>query len=80
MKYLKKFNESDALSDIKNTCKDILLELSDKGVEYKIYEYKGSSLHHTHTKDKWRDSKDIIRVEIGNGTDTVKLKEFESEN
>jgi hypothetical protein len=79
MKYLKKFNESDALSDIKDTCKDILLELSDKGVEYKIYEYKGSSLHHTHTKDKWRDSKDIIRVEIGNGTDIVKLKEFESE-
>ena len=79
MKYLRKFNESGALSDIKDTCKDILLELSDKGVEYKIYEYKGSSLHHTHTKDKWRDSKDIIRVEIGNGTDTVKLKEFESE-
>jgi len=79
MKYLKKFNESVVLSEIKNTCKDILLELSDKGVEYKIYEYKGSSLHHTHTKDKWRDSKDIIRVEISNGTDTVKLKEFESE-
>ena len=76
MKYLRKFNESDALSDIKDTCKDILLELSDKGVGYKIYEYKGSSLHHTHTKDH---SKDMIRVEIGNGTDTVKLKEFESE-
>lgn len=76
MKYLRKFNESDALSDIKDTCKDILLELSDKGVEYKIYEYKGSRLHHTHTKDH---SKDMIRVEIGNGTDTVKLKEFESE-
>ena len=69
MKYLKKFNESNALSEIKDTCKDILLELSDRGVDYMIYDYKGS-------KDS---NKDMIIFQIGNDTDIVKLKEFESE-
>lgn len=70
MKHLKKFNESYALSEIKDTCKDILLELSDKGVDYMIYDNRGSSKG---------SSKDMIIIQIGNDTDTIKLKEFESE-
>jgi hypothetical protein len=40
MKYLKRFNESVYLQlpNIRNTCKDILLELSDRGIRYEIYD------------------------------------------
>jgi hypothetical protein len=73
MKYLRKFNESVYLQlpNIRNTCKDILLELSDRGIRYEIYGYEG-----VHKEDSTRD---IIRVEIGDENISVKLKEFELE-
>jgi len=73
MKYLKRFNESVYLQlpNIRNTCKDILLELSDRGIRYEIYGYEG-----VHKEDSTRD---IIRVEIGDENISVKLKEFELE-
>jgi hypothetical protein len=73
MKYLKRFNESVYLQlpNIRNTCKDILLELSDRGIRYEIYGYEG--VH------KEGSTIDIIRVEIGDENISVKLKEFELE-
>jgi hypothetical protein len=73
MKHLKRFNESVYLQlpNIRNTCKDILLELSDRGIRYEIYGYEG-----VHKEDSTRD---IIRVEIGDENISVKLKEFELE-
>jgi hypothetical protein len=73
MKHLKRFNESVYLQlpNIRNTCKDILLELSDRGIRYEIYGYEG--VH------KEGSTRDIIRVEIGDENISVKLKEFELE-
>jgi hypothetical protein len=73
MKHLKRFNESVYLQlpNIRNTCKDILLELSDRGIRYEIYGYED-----VHKEDSTRD---IIRVEIGDENISVKLKEFELE-
>jgi hypothetical protein len=59
------------LPNIRNTCKDILLELSDRGIRYEIYGYEG--VH------KEGSTIDIIRVEIGDENISVKLKEFELE-
>jgi hypothetical protein len=73
MKHLKRFNESVYLQlpNIRNTCKDILLELSDRGIRYEIYGYE--DVH------KEGSTIDIIRVEIGDENISVKLKEFELE-
>lgn len=67
MKYLKSFNEStyQYLSDVRNNCNDILLELNDKGIKYEIYGFEGGL--------------GSIRIEIGDERKTVKLKEFELE-
>ena len=80
MKYLKGFNESthyQYLSDVRNNCKDILLELNDRGTKYEIYGFEGVQMGSRHSKDSY--VADLVRIEIGDERKTVKLKEFELE-
>ena len=76
MKYLKdliswKTSKYHSITDIRNNCIDILLELSDKRFEYTIYGTVGGS--------DGPNSKDSIRIEIGDENKIIKLKEFELE-
>jgi hypothetical protein len=78
MKYLKGFNESyQYLSDVRNNCNDILLELSDKEIKYEIYGFEGVQMGSRHKSDSY--VADLVRIEIGDERKTVKLKEFELE-
>jgi hypothetical protein len=79
MKYLKRFNESSYqyLSEVRNNCNDILLDLDDKGIKYEIYGFEGVQMGSRHSKDSY--VADMIRIEIGDERKTVKLKEFELE-
>lgn len=69
MKYLRKFNESVYLQlpNIRNTCKDILLELSDKDIKYKVRGYESAKILGEETY------KDLIRVEVGDQYKTIKM-------
>ena len=44
MKYLKKFNESKIDQSVIDECKDILLELEDKGIKTNIHSYFNSGV------------------------------------
>ena len=79
MKYLKSFNEStyQYLSEVRNNCNDILLDLDDKGVKYEIYGFESVQMGSRHSKDSY--VADMIRIEIGDERTIVKLKEFELE-
>jgi len=60
MKYLKSFNESTSdFTNIISECKDILVELGDKDIEYRVYGYRGAPSFESGT------NKDLIRVEVG---------------
>jgi ribosomal protein L37AE/L43A len=68
MKYLKKFNESSLdFINIIGECKDILLELSDKDIKYKVYGHESAKIL---GKEVFRD---IIRVEIGDESTIIKM-------
>ena len=72
MKYLKSFNESTSeFNNIISECKDILVELGDKGIEYNVYGYRGVLIFESGT------NKDLIRVEVGNQYNVVKLKDMD---
>ena len=64
MKYLKRFNESNT-DNIISECKDILLELTDKDIKYRVYGFNGSE-----------NGKlvDVVRVELGDQSKTIKLE------
>ena len=84
MKYLKGFNESTHykyLSDVRNNCEDILLDLKDKGIKYNIYGFEGVRMEGSKKSTDWneRSMSDLIRIEIGDEINNVKLKEFELE-
>jgi len=72
MRYLKRFNEGTLqyLTDVRNSCNDILLDMSDKGFKYEIYGF-----------ERHRPSQiaDIVRIEIGEERNIIKLKEFETD-
>lgn len=70
LRYLKKYNllkESNNINNIISECKDILLEVSDKDVEYKVYGYKGAKVLNEET------FVDVIRVELGDQWKTFKI-------
>lgn len=71
MKYLKKFNESSEFNNIISECKDILLELSDKDIKYKVYGYKGAKIFNEET------FVDVIRVELEDQNKSFKLKDMD---
>jgi hypothetical protein len=72
MKYLKRFNESTSdFTNIISECQDILVELSDKDIKYRVYGYKGAKILGEETY------KDLIRVEVGDQYNTVKLKDMD---
>jgi len=79
MKYLDdliswKTKRYQSVTDVRNNCEDILLELSDKGFEYKVY---GSEAN-KNTNRPFLD-KDLIRISIGDQLRIIKLKDFELE-
>ena len=59
MKHLKRFNESNQIDQsVIDECKDILLELEDKGIKTNIHSYlsydkKGNSLYNSSNNEKW---------------------------
>ena len=72
MKYLKRFNESSSdFTNIISECKDILIELSDKDIKYRVYGYKGAKILN---EEKFMD---LIRVELGDQYNVVKLKNMD---
>jgi hypothetical protein len=76
MKYLKSFNESTSeFNNIISECQDILVELSDKDIKYKVYGYKEAKIFGEETY------KDLIRIEVGevysSPYETVKLKDMD---
>ena len=72
MKYLKRFNESSSdFTNIISECKDILIELSDKDIKYRVYGYKGAKILGEET------FVDLIRVELGNQYNIFKLKDMD---
>lgn len=69
MKHLKRFNESTSeFNNIIGECKDILLELGDKDINYRVYGYQGAKIFNEET------FVDVVRVELGDEYNTVKLK------
>jgi hypothetical protein len=69
MKHLKRFNESTSeFNNIISECKDILLELGDKDINYRVYGYEGAKIFNEET------FVDVVRVELGDEYNTVKLK------
>ena len=67
MKYLKRFNESNT-DNIISECKDILLELSDKDIKYRVYGFNGSE-----------NGKlvDVVRIELGDQSKSFKLQDMD---
>jgi len=57
MKYLKRFNESSQFNNVISECKDILLELCDKDINYRVYGYQGAKILNEET------FMDLIRVD-----------------
>lgn len=70
MRYLKRFNESST-DNIISECKDILLELSDKDIKYRVYGFKGAKILNEET------FVDVIRVELGDQWETFKLQDMD---
>ena len=69
MKYLKRFNESTSeFNNIISECKDILLELSDKDIKYRVFGFKGAKILNEET------FVDVVKVELGDQYNTIKLK------
>jgi hypothetical protein len=76
MKYLKSFNESTSeFNNMISECQDILVELSDKDIKYRVYGYKGAKILGEETY------KDLIRIEVGevysSPYETIKLKDMD---
>ena len=72
MKYLKRFNESSSdFNNIISECKDILIELSDKDIKYRVYGYKGAKVLNE------ENFVDVVRVELGDQWNTFKLKDMD---
>ena len=67
-----KMNESTSeFNNIISECQDILIELSDKDIKYRVYGYKGAKILGEETY------KDLIRVEVGDQYNVVKLKDMD---
>lgn len=72
MKYLKRFNESSSdFTNIISECKDILIELSDKDIKYRVYGYKGAKILNEET------FVDVVRVELGDQYNTFKIGDID---
>ena len=67
MRYIKRFNESSNIDNIISECKDILLEVSDKDIKYRVYGFKGAKVLNEET------FVDVIRVELGDQYNTFKI-------
>jgi len=68
MKYLKRFNESTSnFTNTTNECKDILVELGDKGIKYNVYGFESAKILGEETY------KDLIRVEVGDQYNNIKM-------
>ena len=67
-----KMNESTSeFNNIISECQDILIELSDKDIKYRVYGYKGAKILGEET------FVDVVRVELGDQYNVVKLKDMD---
>ena len=72
MKHLKRFNESTSeFNNIVSECQDILIELSDKDIKYRVYGYKGAKILGEET------FVDVVRVELGDQYNTFKIGDMD---
>jgi len=69
MKYLKRFNESTSdFTNIISECKDILVELSDKDIKYRVFGFESAKILGEETY------KDLIRVEVGDQSKVIQMR------